>query len=92
MAEYIERQAALKAIEDTDTMCDIIRELDNARPHWIPVTERLPEEDTMVLMWRENGIPYVSRRIDSTYWVGLGRDAGITHWMPLPPSTKEAAE
>ena len=55
-----------------------------SKPRWIPVTERLPEEDTLVLVWRYNGLPYVSRRTDSTYWLGLGRDSGITHWMPLP--------
>ena len=66
---------------------DAIEEM--SKPRWIPVTERLPDEDTLVLVWRYNGLPYVSRRTDSTYWLGLGRDSGITHWMPLPAPPKE---
>ena len=61
----------------------------SSEPRWIPVTNRLPEEEVYVLVWRESGLPYVSRRVDSTYWLGLGKDAKITHWMPLPSPPEE---
>ena len=60
-------------------------------PRWIPVTERLPEQDVPVLAWFEDGL--ISRQSpDIVLWNGhewmhrhLHRNVcGITHWMPLP--------
>ena len=86
-------EARDKAAEEWEILSECWRKackgLENRMPRWIPVTERLPEEDELVLVWRNNGLPYVSRRIDLSYWVGLGRDAGVTHWMPLPEPPKE---
>ena len=60
---------------------------------WISVKDRLPEEGRFVLVFCErfhNSSPmFVSRRLDFNYWGGLGRDFGITHWMPLPEPPKE---
>ena len=79
--------AAADAIEDLENKLNLWRHDKIFR--WISVTERLPEEDKLVLVWRNNRLPYVSRRIDTSYWVGLGRDAEVTHWMPLPKPPKE---
>lgn len=53
---------------------------------WIPVEERLPEENVYVLIVTkaQNG----SRNIDKGYmlderWVKRGY-AAVTHWMPMP--------
>lgn len=60
-------------------------------PRWIPVTERLPEQDVPVLAWFDDGL--ISRQSpDIVLWNGhewmhrhLHRNVcGITHWMPLP--------
>ena len=60
-------------------------------PRWIPVEERLPEQDVPVLAWFEDGrIPRQSP--DIVLWNGHGwmhwhlhrNVCGITHWMPLP--------
>ena len=65
---------------------------------WIPVTERLPEEDEDVLCSRGNHIgalmdvyTYVGDdQWDDTYGYRSGtEDEGITHWMPLPEPSKE---
>lgn len=57
---------------------------------WIPVTERLPEEDVRVLVWvGENDcyFPVIDTdRLHKTRWVRW--DGYITHWMQLPTPPK----
>ena len=55
---------------------------------WIPVEERLPEENVCVLAnhWM-TGIEMAFRRDDQwgVAWTGfMGSGSGYTHWMPLP--------
>lgn len=62
---------------------------------WIPVTERLPEEDGRYLCYVKS-----FAFTDSFYWAILQYDKygfregniytdGVTHWMPLPEPPKE---
>jgi hypothetical protein len=57
---------------------------------WIPVTERLPEEDVRVLVWvgaNSCNFPVIDTdRIHNGRWVRW--DEYITHWMPLPEPPK----
>ena len=69
---------------------------------WIPVTERLPVDEELVLILCKNGAMFVGycgkqyvdfeRRwriktaLNSTKLLNLGR---VTHWMPLPEPPKE---
>ena len=69
---------------------------------WIPVTERLPEEEGLVLIICKNGamfVGYLGKKygvledrwliktaLNSTKLLNKGR---VTHWMPLPEPPKE---
>ena len=61
--------------------------LSPTEPKWIPVTEKLPPENTPALVYRKSGI-YVEWRWD-TYWdEDCFSDYPVTHWMPLPEAPK----
>jgi hypothetical protein len=62
-------------------------------PKWIPVSERLPEEDQEVLVWNGGGqcLKPWQGHVLCEYRNGEWRESqesdlypGITHWMPLP--------
>ena len=60
---------------------------------WIPVTERLPENDSDVLAYQDRGEE--SRIVPANYGCGVWFDClfdheadNITHWMPLPQPPK----
>ena len=60
---------------------------------WIPVTERLPEDNQDVLGYMQNSIE--SRIFPASYYKGRWEDCiwnvqclSVTHWMPLPPAPK----
>lgn len=84
MAEYIEREAAIKAIEKADytliandadsCKADYLREIIESVPaadvvpvvhgRWIPVTERLPEPETEVMIvCNRNGYRFIATAI-----------------------------
>lgn len=62
-------------------------------PQWIPVSERVPEENVPVLLgvrFKDDFKFFVSARIDYNYWSGLGREIkGELRWMPLPSPYRE---
>lgn len=59
---------------------------------WIPVSEKLPEDERMVLVTCQT-----KKRIRSTnrayydgkFWHGSGSMSGVTAWQPLPEPYKE---
>ena len=54
---------------------------------WIPVTERLPEENTEALAYRSGNIAVEFRW--ATYWENdVLSNYPVTHWMPLPEPPK----
>lgn len=70
---------------------DAIEELN--KPRWIPVTERLPEPDTNVLVKSGSFVSVWSLREDDVYWedeYSYFHDmCEVTHWMPLPSAPTE---
>ena len=64
---------------------DIIRK--NMNDGWIPVEERLPEDDRMVLVTcqTKKGIRSVNKAYcDGAFWHGSGSMSGVIAWRPLP--------
>ena len=68
-------------------------------PHWIPVTKRLPEDDTVVLVCGKGGGVYTAIHNNSKTWIrGWWKMNSKNHhcnpiaWMPLPKPYKEVRE
>ena len=97
MAEYIEREAAIEAAKhawakgiEPLQYIEIIPAADVAPvQEWIPVTERLPEEEGLYLVAVVNDH---ERRYSKTAWYhGHGNwflHQKVTHWMLLPEPPK----
>ncbi len=63
-------------------------EEDNNVPiKWIPVTERLPEDTEMVLVYSEIGNQYVAQHFRGHFYSD-GTRIRTSHWMPLPKPPK----
>lgn len=73
---------------------DAIIELVNSQPQvgeWIPVSERLPETDDLMLVScrTKKGVNSVNRAYCSNgAWHGSGSMSGVVAWMPLPEPYK----
>ncbi len=86
--EQLREAAALVAKESAELL----------ERRWIPVTERLPEDRSDVLVvayWHERWGVYMGwcapERAAWSVHIGIGdrSDIAITHWMPLPEPPKE---
>lgn len=66
---------------------------------WIPVTEKLPENDTEALICIRNGCMFVAKRYvepngdggwdDGVLWDATDDEDVVKAWMPLPEPYKE---
>lgn len=85
--------------DDLAEAADVIEKLRGQVPHWIPVTERLPEETGkqrgFYLVALSNGVvkelAYEFEHYDNMLFdVGWHETAyPVTHWMPLPEPPEE---
>jgi hypothetical protein len=86
IANTVERlQSKLAAYEDTSLEPEEI-------PHWISVSERLPDTDEYMLVAckTQKGVVTINRAYYSNgCWHGSGSMSKVTHWMPLPQPPKE---
>ena len=77
LAEYIEKLESR------------IAELE-AKQRWIPVSERLPEEFTLVLTIGKDNLP-VAAHVDGKNWYSsFEYSLNVTHWMTLPEPPEES--
>lgn len=89
------RAAAVQAVSDACILAvAALREQEQRR--WIPVTERLPDENNRwVLCLCVGGamevlrFDYTMRNWDSQYPRRCYMEKYVTHWMPLPEPPKE---
>lgn len=109
MDDLISRKAAIDVIEDYYEV-DIINEikaLPSAEPQWIPVSERLPEEDGVYIVYapyyfggsssaKENHKGIMFSKYKNGKWsIEHGyykRPNCVQAWMPLPKPPKMAGE
>ena len=103
---YEQLIAVLRAVDEYDTgyakliwgAADAIEVLSKVKKttQWIPVTERLPEYDSVVLVTDGEdvgtGYRYVLGKIGFTGWAVPFADIkedDVSHWMPIPEPPKE---
>ena len=74
-----------------DSYCDRIAELEAAQ-RWIPVSERLPEDEKTVFVVINDVLEHTNEVARLTYlgngnwWSWKSERYIVTHWMPLPES------
>jgi hypothetical protein len=58
----------------------------NMNGEWIPVAERCPVNDLMVLVWSQSNGLHLAYLDSYRQWRDADHNPGkkITHWMPLP--------
>lgn len=95
------REAADRIVNQSTHIAALQQEIEKLRgqlPRWIPVTERLPEDRSDVLVvayWHERWGVYMGwcapERAAWSVHIGIGdrSDIAVTHWMPLPEPLKE---
>ena len=75
----------------TNICKDIDRQPTISTPHWIPVSERLPEDDRKVLcqtMTKKGAPGFVLGYFANERWC-CGMNSNVVAWMPLPDPYKE---
>lgn len=98
-ADTIEELSVLCASQSKDCSEAIAKYIDlwERQPHWIPVTERLPNPKDLVLVCNEFGGVHYGYFESNKRWYTANNwlaDAwtvmpNVTHWMPLPEPPKE---
>ena len=70
-----------------------IQQLEAAKPKWISVEERMPEDGddvAAIIRWNENVWEYgIAFRCNGKWLVNGEGIVTVTHWMPLPEPPKE---
>lgn len=106
MSDLIRRSEAIGIIEDNigkDYMTPMARlysarselsALPSAEAEWIPVSERLPEKDELVLVTVWNDVSIAWRNIYGGWESAedMYEKGDVTAWMPLPKPYREESE
>lgn len=95
-----EAAAAIESMSEAyDKLSRHMDDLAALMPHWIPVTEKLPEEQVFVLIRQDDDRMMVAEKVDGDWWYRYfaydvdrwdeNEQGKITHWMPLPKGPEE---
>ena len=85
-----DRLHRLAAYEDTGLTPEEVQQM-----RWIPVEERLPEQENTQVLMTDGECHYISSRNNMVRFLDCegifipgkaGAGVKVTHWMPLPPS------
>ena len=72
-----------------------VQSVDSVADRWIPVSERMPEDRTQVILWDaeigEVTSGHYSHKTQTFYHCGDAIENEITHWM-LPPSAPQGVK
>lgn len=70
-----------------------LQSVDSVVGRWIPVSERMPEDRTQVILWDaeigEVTSGHYSHKTHTFYHCGDSIENEITHWMPLPAAPQQ---
>lgn len=82
----------LQPISEYEAMCATVNS-DEWPQRWIPVSERMPEDRTQVILWDaeigEVTSGHYSHKTQTFYHCGDAIENEITHWMPPPCAPQE---
>jgi hypothetical protein len=85
--EFLDTVFALAPNEANAIMDAFDEYVDSNEPHWIPVTERLPEVKQRVIVQYADGSMAIKRCIDAGHLQWFYSNA--VAWMPAPEPYKE---
>lgn len=96
LIEVVNRRAAMLAPAPHDTPAlNSVQSVDSVADRWIPVSERMPEDRTQVILWDaeigEVTSGHYSHKTQTFYHCGDAIENEITHWM-LPPSAPQGVK
>ena len=77
--------------ESKEEQDEVRKALENI-PHWIPVTERLPEVGVTVLFCDYDRDIYVGHRAIEHWWSVDDKVKNVIAWMPMPEPYKGVTE
>ncbi|MDU2918129.1 MAG: DUF551 domain-containing protein [Klebsiella quasipneumoniae] len=96
LIEVVNRRAAMLAAAPHDTPAlNSVQSVVTVPGKWIPVSERMPEDRTQVILWDaeigEVTSGHYSHKTQTFYHCGDAIENEITHWM-LPPSAPQGVK
>ncbi|WP_049266881.1 DUF551 domain-containing protein [Raoultella planticola] len=86
-------EAMLAAAPHDTPALDSVQSVVTVSDTWVPVSERMPEDRTQVILWDaeigEVTSGHYSHKTHTFYHCGDAIQNEITHWMPLPAAPQE---